>query len=340
MRRRRVNNMYYYMFGIDSSDTESFADSMKDKGINAVVAGGYSGEQLEIFASRGLDCWLCFGAFSRGGYDDSHLAVDFNGQRRVWFGSACPSDTEISSAHMKAVIDAAKTNGIRGIFSDGARYASFASPEGFDSFYTCFCDKCLARAEKFGIDLAGAREACKKGDFAAALPVMIEFRCRAVKEWFDEFYRECKAASPSLQVGAFIFPASLAPYVGQRDVTEADILAPMLYRDYPQEQGPACLNFEWNAAAERAHISWKERGFKTKAHNDAELLHPGFEPEQLRDETAAVLGKTAHLMPIIQLDDDRLAEAIDQIKLGGADGCGFLAYSRDNMRFMKNVKLD
>ena len=52
---------------------------------------------------------------------------------------------------------------------------------------------------------------------------------------------------PAARIGSFIFAASLAAWVGQTPdvVAGLDIIAPMLYRRYPADSGPACLNHEW-----------------------------------------------------------------------------------------------
>lgn len=327
--------MYMYMFGADSADIKNYAIDMKAHGMNAVVAGSFSENDVEVLAKYSLDAYLCFGSFGRGGFDDTHLCVNYNGEKRVWFGSGCPSDEEIAETHLNDVIEKAKVNGIKGIFSDGARFASFASPEGRDSFWTCFCPRCVARAEKLGYDLEAVRHMYKMGNRAEGLRIMTEFRNSAMKEYFARVYRDIKASNPELLVAAFIFPASLAGYVGQRRVTDVDILAPMIYRSYPHPEGPACLNHEWSAAAAMTDISWQSFGMKTNAATAEELLTLGFEPEMLRSETEAQKGLAHKLMPIIQLEDDRLADSIAQIASAGADGCGFLAYSKENMKYFK-----
>lgn len=327
--------MYMYMFGADNNDIENFAVDMKAHSMNAVVAGNFTEYDVEVLAKNGLDAYLCYGAFGRGDYDDSHLAIDFKGDCRVWFGSGCPSDEEIAVSHLNGVIEKAKTKGIKGIFSDGARFASFASSEGRDSFWTCFCPRCITRAERLGYDLESVRYMYKNDKYSEGLRIMTEFRNSAMKEYFVRAYRDIKASNPELLVAAFIFPASLANYVGQGRVTDVDILAPMIYRSYPHTEGPACLNHEWSAAADMLDIDWQSYGMKTYASTPGELLSIGFEPDMLCTETEAVKGFAPSIMPIIQLEDNRLSDSIAQIYAAGADGCGFLAYSKENMKFFK-----
>lgn len=331
----RRHFMYMYMFGADSAHIESFASDMKAHGMNAVVAGNFSEYEVDVLAKNSLDAYLCYGAFGRGGFDDTHLSVDYEGRQRIWFGSGCPGDTEIADFHLGKVIEKAKTKGIKGIFSDGARFASFASSEGRDSFWTCFCPRCTARAEKMGFDLESVRFMYKTGHRSDGLRIMTEFRNAAMKEYFEHAFREIKKSDAGLLVGAFIFPASLAKYVGQDRVTDVDILAPMLYRAYPHAEGPACLNHEWSAAAVMLDIDWQALGMKTKASTPDELLSIGFEPEMLRTESAALKGLAPKLMPIIQIEDGRLSESISCIRASGADGCGFLSYSKENMSFFR-----
>jgi hypothetical protein len=175
----------------------------------------------------------------------------------------------------------------------------------------------------------------KTGSRTEGMRIMTEFRNSAMKEYFSRVYRDIKASNPGLLVAAFIFPASLAGYVGQRRVTDVDILAPMIYRLYPHSEGPACLNHEWSALSAMTDINWQSLGMKTNAATAEELLTLGFEPEMLRSETEAVKGLAKKLMPIIQIEDNRLANSITQIEAAGADGCGFLAYSKENMKYFK-----
>ncbi len=321
--------MYLYMFGMDGENIENFASEMREKGIKGVVAGSFSEKQIEVLAKHNLDLYTCFGSFAKGNFDDSHLAVDFNGNKKLWFGSGCPSDRDIWDLHINEILETSRKNGIKGIFSDGARYASFASPEGRNSFYTCFCQKCIKRAENFGIDLEAARDLYKKGDFHSGLKIMKIFRQTAMNEYFKYLYDSIKKDNEEYIVGAFIFASSLAGFVGQGSVCDVDILAPMLYRRYPYEQGPACLNHEWSAACEMLDI-WPENS-STKAVNSAELLKIGFEPDQIYRETAAVKSNKYKLMPIIQIEDERLGESVAAAERAGADGCGFFMYNKEHM---------
>ena len=327
--------MYLYMFGLDGENIERFSDEMNAAGINGIVAGSFTESQMEVLTKHNLDAYLCFGSFSRAGFDDERLAVDYKGERKLWFGSSCPSDEEVADKRIREVLDKCRNIGIKGIFSDGARFASFASPEGKDAFYTCFCPRCIERAKNFNIDLEAARELYKKGDYIAGLQIMKKFRAAAMKEYFAKTYNAIKKYNASYKVAAFIFASSLAGYVGQGNVTDVDILAPMLYRRYPYSEGPACLNHEWAAASEMLGL-WPDPA-KTNAAGSGDLVQTGFEPEQLYIETSAVKNPAYSLMPIIQLEDDRLAESVREVEKAGADGCGFFMYKKEFMEKYYNL---
>src|SRR5690606_25988695 len=83
------------------------------------------------------------------------LCLAITGERKPWFHSNCPSQPEVQERHLEKVTELARIPGIKGVFVDGARFASPAS--GIDACFTCFCDRCRTRAEGFGLDFERMR---------------------------------------------------------------------------------------------------------------------------------------------------------------------------------------
>ncbi|NLT16714.1 MAG: hypothetical protein GXY11_03705, partial [Clostridiales bacterium] len=301
--------MYYYMFGMDPDDPESCAADLAARGFGGVVLSAATESALEAARRHGLDVYLCFGAFSlrSDAVDGASLALDANGIPRKWFSSGCPNDTGLAEFRLEQVCRAAGKPGIRGIFVDGARFASPASPEGFDAFWTCFCPRCVRRAGDMGMDAGamekgvralirfmehgeGALEQCLSG-----IAEWLRFRKRCVGEYFARFGTAVREVRPDLAAGAFVFAPSLWALVGQdaATVSRLDIVAPMIYRRYPHRQGPACLNHEWaallGALTARSGISFEKARAAMRLLSDipigarsaAELLEEGFPPQAL-----------------------------------------------------------
>ncbi|HML49557.1 MAG TPA: hypothetical protein PKE04_22700, partial [Clostridia bacterium] len=243
--------MFAYMFGMDLDQPDACARTLKARGIGAVVATP-TPAVAEACARHGLALYACAGALSIAGRADIKPCLDVYGQPRVWFGSGCPNDPALLETRLEQAERLAKTPGLAGIFLDGARFASPASAEGPEAFYTCFCPHCAEQAEALGLDWSRTGEGLRR--FAAgedALPpaAWLAFRSRCAGQVMARFRETFRAANPDLKLGAFVFAASLGGLVGQTAQACAgfDILAPMLYRRYPAKHGPACLNHEYAA---------------------------------------------------------------------------------------------
>ena len=248
----------------------------------------------------------------RSDADEASLAHDVDGIPRVWFSSGCPNDPGLAESRLEQACRAAGKPGLRGIFVDGARFASPASPEGFDAFWTCFCPRCVRKAGDMGMD-AGAME--------KAVRAMIRFIERgegvlsnACRGWPTgsafgngaSVNTSRASGRPSesrsdLAAGAFVFTPSLRALVGQdaETVSGLDIVAPMIYRRYPHKNGPSCLDHEWaallGAITARSGISFETARAAMRLLSDipiaaqsaAQLPKEGFPPQVLESETAA-----------------------------------------------------
>ena len=341
--------MKKFMFGLNKPYATS-AEKLVSLGYDSVVIGGSDLEAFSAAKDAGLETWLCFGAHSLGAFSgEKYGAIDAQGNKAPWFGSACPNAADVNKHNMDRAFDIAHQAGVKGIFVDGARFASFASTGGKDSFFGCFCDTCMAKMAKFRINgpavrqgVADVMDYLKGGDAKDKMPVMhaavdawFDFRARCVGEYMNNFAVRCHAEG--FDAGAFVFAPSLWWFVGQRPdvLSSLDVVSPMLYRAYPHAEGPACLNHEWAAMQEmlsgtsRTSTEVASMLFDTVILSDEPMK--GFPPEHVGVETGAaraMLAKRAKLMPIIQTEDDQLEKTYEQVMKAGADGCGEFCYDQ------------
>ncbi len=339
--------MKKFMFGLDK-DYAASARKLVDLGYDSVVIGGSDIEAFEAAKAAGLETWLCYGAHSIGEFSrEKYGAVDAQGNAAPWFDSACPNAAEVNKYNMDKAFEIAKKAGVKGIFVDGARFASFASVEGKESFFGCFCDNCMKKMGKFSINGPAVRQGVsdvmdflKSVDSKDKMPVMhaavdawFDFRARCVGEYMNNFAVRCHAEG--FDAGAFVFAPSLWWFVGQRpDVLSGlDVVSPMLYRAYPHEEGPACLSHEWNGMKElltgttRTPVEVASMLFDTAIISDDPMA--GFSPEHVGVETGAaraMLAKRVKLMPIVQTEDNELEKTVELVMKAGADGCGEFCY--------------
>lgn len=333
--------MKHYIFGMDQKDPTACAHLLRKRGIDAVICGSFTPEAAAALEAEGLDMYLCFGSY--GVKPDGLLAQDPNGEPRRWFNSGCPNDAENANAHLDAVLAKAQAlPKLRGILVDGARFASLASVEGIESFFTCFCPRCMQAMADMGLDAEAIRAAVKRLMDTRRLtkcdaPLIRDWLCfreKTVQSYMDSFAKRVHDLRPDLLAGAFIFAPSLGQYVGQ--TTEAcrslDVIAHMLYRDYHQEFGVACLGHEWAALVRGFGANTADWLQLTNAPLDVEreaddLRYNGFAPEWVQKEVALARSQTTQqLWPILQLHDDRAVETLRLAQNAGADAVGFFAY--------------
>ena len=340
--------MKRFLFGMDAERPGDCARLLRRKGIDAVVLGDADARTREALAENGLMLYLCYGAHGLGGdfADPVHLARDAEGREARWFSSGCPNDVALARARMDAALErAANLPEMRGILVDGARFASFASTEGPDGFFSCFCPRCMERMEALGLDAARIRRAVRRLGSErritdeAAIAGWFAFRADCVGAYLEDFAGRVHALPGSPEAGAFVFAPSLAGFVGQtaRACAPLDLVSPMLYRAYPHADGPACLGHEWAAASRLfepevlrrlAELSGADAGFVPRQEPDA-LLAKGFAPERIGAEIAAArLRPGQSLLPILQIEDRQIMRSVCSALEADADGFGYFMYGQ------------
>lgn len=344
--------MYRYIYGFDKSDPVSCVRHLRKKGISAIVADTSAASLADVFMDEGIDLYLCYGAYSLGEeYDSDVCCTDASGKSRIWFSSGCPNERILADARMEDALSAPHP-GIKGIFVDGARFASFASAEGTESFFTCFCPRCQSRMRKLGynpelIRHSVARLASGIADSSdiVRLSEWLAFRSGTVKAYMDRFVENVHTVSHEIKAGAFIFEPMLAPFVGQTAdaCASLDIVAPMLYRNYPHETGPACMNHEWSAFARlpgnSAELLLRAAGTDASdiplcsygMEDASDVLRNGFTTVSVGQRIAcskSVLRPGQALWPILQIEDVRLKETDLIAFQSGADAVGYFAYGQ------------
>ena len=340
--------MRLWMYGC-GADPVHGARRLARLGFSAVAGGP---ELIGAAAEYGLDCYLCTGAFGYNGdfKREEYLTVDVNGDRRLWFGSTCPTNPGVRARNLEDIKQLAANRGVKGILIDGCRFASPASSDDIEAFFTCFCDGCMTKARGLGFDAgrmhAAARELYRlyrgEGNAAAfaerhasGLADWFAFRRAATTEHLIDFIDVVKSAG--LLAGIYIFTPSLSFLVGQNYTDLADkmdIIAPMVYRKYKEPHGPACLNHEWGAVYKILHGVCGDRraggmlsamlGYPVTA----DIVDNGFDTGIVYDETkrAADIAGGEKTAPIILLDDDDVSGCLDACRRAGAETAQFFLY--------------
>lgn len=343
--------MKRFIYGFDGKQPWTCAEALRANGIDAVVTGSADRESADAIAASGLELYLCFGALRlRQGDEDTSLARDTEGRDVRWFGSGCPNDPEIRKKRLEAALETLlNTPSARGLFEDGARFASFASGEGAETFFTCFCPRCMETMRERGLDPDAIRLSVRRLSRRQAgpedFPRLREwffFRAETVRLYMAEFAEAVHSLPGQRLAGGFVFAPSLSGFVGQTPEAwqPLDIVSPMLYRHYPHPDGPACLDHEWGGAMELCGIpvlkelnaiASEVSGLRSlfPAEKSSHLREEGFPPERIGAELTSLRGKLRSgqlLMPILQIDDPRLSETERCAASSGADGTGFFAY--------------
>ena len=346
----RKKTMKNFVFGMDTNHPAESARMIRERGCDAVVLGDAGPDVVNALEKEGLELYLCFGAYGVP-KDSERLSEDAFHTPRRWFSSGCPNDWENAEKHLNAILaKAASLPTVRGILVDGARFASFASVEGVESFFTCFCPRCMQAMKEMGLDAETIRKTVGRlmqkrspqpGD-EVLLKQWLSFREKTVQKYMDRFASRVHELRSDLLAAAFIFAPSLGLFVGQTPAAchSLDAVSHMLYRDYHQTYGVACLGHEWAALVEGFGESTQaflnacgaDPAFRVTKPAD-ELLHGGFEPEWVGLEVtqARKAYPNQQLWPIIQLDDDRVQETAHHSRQNGADAVGLFAYSHGEL---------
>lgn len=360
--------MKLWMYGCSDAEagvtSEKGLQELKQLGFSAYTGGAETAQEA---AGLGLDAYVVSGAYRGPDFTgDEWLAQDPWGRPQHWFGSTCPTRREVREYNLERVRALASTPGIKGVIIDGARFASPASGTSLESFFTCFCPSCLEKAKAMGFDVREMREAAARlYDYLRGDPVDLTWFCHGLMEWMQfrraattehlvNFCRTVKEVDPSLKTGIFIFPPALSDIVGQnyRDLAVVmDFFSPMIYRCYPQTDGPACLNVELSEMLRRLIKSGHETpaecvrdisgltGLDITGYEDPEVLQKGLDVRIIAEETsrARTMIRQKELVPILELDDPDLGASTDMAAKGGADSVSFFAFREDQIE--KNAGL-
>lgn len=351
--------MARWMFG---AGDEAARQQMRTLGFTAITDNRAELTSAEL---PGFALWRCLPAFSRRYVQQPrlHLARDPGQIPHNWFGSVCPTLPEAGEGNLAHARQAAAEKGIAGIMIDGCRFSSPASGAGPDSFFTCFCPRCRAGMTRLGLDAeritasVAALQALCRGEAAevdeAGIRQWLKFRSAVVTAHIRRFVGAVKAVNPALQVGIYAFSPSMAPWVGQdyAALKEAgvELFAPMIYRHWRETDGPACLNVELAAMArglERSLPPEKVKAILEKAcgmpmpgGTGQEIFDRGFGPEIVGAETARAreaVGDAA-LWPILQLQDEKLAQSEQAALEAGADGAAFFAWNTQGSQWLEKL---
>ena len=267
--------MEFWMYGIDGNDKYESFRILKEVGIKSVVTG-YDEEVIDMASEFLMDIYLCSGTYGASGSfsDERYLSEDINGNRHIWFGSTCPNKEEVRKYNIDTLKQWSSRKEIKGIYIDGARFASPCSSPDFNAFFTCFCHDCELKADSLGFNFMRMKkdveklhnsffgklhDACGKNYIQGEFDMITFFQeYQGVFEWLN-FRRVCttehiinvaktvKRSKDSNVMGIYIFTPSLAGLVGQSytDLKNyVDIFSPMIYRSYKKSGEPACINNE------------------------------------------------------------------------------------------------
>ena len=342
-----VMQMRFYMFGMDGERPGECARELKAKGVSVVVSPPDE-KAAQALRDEGLDIWGCIGAFSMKDSDpEDWLSEDAFGEKRRWFGSGCPNERALWERGFDQ-ISRWKSMGAKAVLADGAR---FASPcPGTELFLSCFCPRCMEKGAQMGYDMEKMRESVQKWAKTPGMTLpeeWLRFREECTAAYFSEFARRVRAEG--MECGSFVFAPSLGNSVGQTEKSTRglDIIAPMLYRKYLPRPGIATLNdeyaslwrfYEARGDADIAEQIEAECGTGMPGKNADGIWQNGFAPEAIGTETAqAKAGYGGLTAPILQLDDDRLAQTIGSAAAAGADAIGFFMYNEEGMRKMPGL---
>lgn len=358
--------MRYWMHGV-GNDVPSSIRLLKNLGFEAVVGNGPV--MIDEANAVGLDVYLCSGAFGAHGKfsDPKYLSQDINGKPQLWFNSTCPNNPEVRQQNLENITLMARIKGIKGILIDGARFASPASSTNPDAFYTCFCPTCEEKACDLDFNFKHMKKAVESlyqrinynrninlSDHIKGLVDWLAFRWVCTTEHLINFSKTVKNQNPELLTGIYIFSPSIAPLVGQNyyDLQNyMDIFSPMIYRSYKAAEGPACLNFELSVIArelgksilpmDRAiSLISSITGIEMTGISSPDDILNGLSPKSIRNETQkarTAISGSGQLVPILQLDDERLIESVAEAEKAGADGINFFMYQDQLMDEKRRV---
>lgn len=359
----------FWIYGCGEKPGET-APAMRELGYDVVV-GGAAGT-VEAVRAAGMESWQCGGAFGAAESDTENLCLDITGKPQTWFGSGSPNSPALREKNLEAYRKMAAMEGVTGVLVDGCRFASPAS--GLMPFLTDFSAHSERRAAELGFDFgqmrrdvaalhaaltgnaaAGARRWPWLGSPAGAVEWLTGHP--GVLEWL-RFRRACATAhfrdiadvlhGAGKEMGVYIFTPAFAPLVGQSYADLApfvDVFCPMIYRNYPDRPGIACLNWELTILPEELGLAGAPEEEAAmglilgltglgRAVTSRRVRHiqNAVPPEAVGHETAmarAQLPADKELAPIIYIDDPQMGETADQVFGNGADGVAFFLFKEN-----------
>ncbi len=367
--------MELWMHGISSEDPQACLEWLAELGFSTVVLGGNK-EQLASAKSLGMGAYACTGTFSRSKdfQGEQYLAVDVEGTPREWFGSTCPNEKGVRQLNLSNIEQVMSQTEADGLLLDGCRFASPAS--GMGAFFTCFCSRCRARALEMGYDfdrmkkharmvyraLADGRVGKKAPDMcpfsllslAASFPGIADwmsFRATCIIEHWTDVSELVRGMGGKM--GGYIFTPCLSVLVGQRYrslVKLLDVASPMIYRNFPEDPGPACINKEaamlsrfiqrggfGEAQAAKtvdAFLGLAEEG------RSIEEIDEGVTPQSVDLElkrTAEMLSGGPRLVPILYLADEQVETSMKTADQIGLDGVNFFVFKDEWKEIVERV---
>ena len=353
-----------WMHGISPTDPHGSLERLRDQGFSTIVLGGNK-EQLAASKSLGFKAYACTGTFSRSKdfRDEGFLAKDVEGTPREWFGSTCPNEKGVRRANISLIEGILSETEAEGIMLDGCRFASPAS--GLGAFFTCFCHRCQGRAKELGYDfkrmkmhatqvyrtLADGRLGKEAPDLTpyaflsaiAGFPGIADwmsFRATCIVEHFTNVSEVVRGMGA--EMGAYIFTPSLSVLVGQRYsglTSLLDMVSPMIYRNFPEEPGPACINKESATLArflQRGGLNEAEAagtiadflGLSEEGRSISDI-DQGTTLESIKRElqrSKEGLRGVSKIAPILYLGDEQVNASIRDAMDIGLDGVNFFTY--------------
>jgi len=300
------------------------------------------------------------------------LIRDCSGSERVWGhgSSGCPSNPSLTAIAARRIARTLRSGRFRGLMLDGIRYPSFT--EELAVFLTCFCPNCVRDAADHGINLRHIRH---------SIPLMLEelrnqtdpenllnkfidnpdlldllrLRELVIAKVLKDLRKAIGEFAPRSLLGAFLFPPSLARFVGQDYAAlgeQLDLVSPMIYTS---GEGAACLNAEiLNLVKALSKFNSKIRHSKIleaiyrklRIHQKDlpltlhELERAGLPPEIVKNETQLSRSKLPQgptLIPILMLSRQAARIRIESryAKKSQADGISFFQYNPDHVSSLK-----
>ena len=298
------------------------------------ISADWGGAELRAAAGAGLRAHAVAYAFPAGG---RRPCVDPFGHEVSGF---CPKSGATLAAMQERIAAIAKGGAAAAMTVDFCRYPS---PFSGGAMFSCFCDECMAKMREEGLNAEEMRESAAslasylfgEAEFPRGiergLNEWLDFRERTVLRYFDGI---CAAAhDEGLRVGAYTFAPSLARLVGQNYqmlAKNADYLSPMLYRHWKREGGAACMDRELISLYGMCKKGKREGFFDllraiggpdmAAFPGEEELMAGGVPPKAIGRELAPAGAPREKLVPIIQLDDERLRETFAMIKQNSPAG--------------------